>query len=310
MTEQEKILFNRLKQEVSKTFLQENSALSPDISKWKGDDIVRFQEDLLHKVKGRVSEKWFYNYFRNEIQKLPRIDMLNLLSQYAGYQNWADFKQKHQAVNQKKQNRKKQIHLNKYYLYGVFVLLITGIVAFSLTGKSQNHIRFCFTDENGQSIDKVKVTWLMPGESEKNLPLQQNCVLFMSNLPEVQLRIESPYYKDVIISRKLQTGDYNEQIILQTDVIALLLQHFSASETRNWEKRKQQLDKLIADEALIYQQWQGTQKGIELYEKEDFIAQLCVPNGIIKHMKILEIAYKNNKISKLRFIINQKNETD
>ena len=303
MTEQEKILFEQLKKEVSYTFLQENTALSPDISQWKGEDIVRFQEDLLHKVKGRVSEKWFYNYFRNDIQKLPRIDMLNLLSQYTGYQNWADFKQKHQAVQPKKQKRSKRMHLNKYYVYGALALFVAGILAFSFTGKSQNHIRFCFTDENGQNIDKLKVTWLIPGESEKNLPLQQNCVVFKSNLPEVQLRIESPYYKDVIISRKLQTGDYNEQIVLQTDIVALLLQHFSASETQNWEKRRQQLDQLIADDALIYQQWLGTQKGIELYDKEDFIAQMCIPNGLIRNIKILEIGYKNKKINKLRFVV-------
>jgi len=299
LTEQEKILFEQLKKEVAKTFLQENTALSPDISQWKGDDIVRFQEDLLHKVKGRVSEKWFYNYFRNDIQKLPRIDMLNLLSQYAGYQNWADFKQKHRL----KKIKKLKIHFNKSYSLILLLLILLGAMIFLGADKNEKKLQFCFTDENGQAIDKLKVTWLIPGESEKNLPLQQNCVVFKSDLPEIQLRIESPYYKDVIITRKPQTGNYNEQVVLQTDIVALLLQHYSVSDTRNWKKRQQRLENLIAKDALIYQQWSGKEKGIELYDKEDFIAQMCIPNGLIKNIKILEIEYKNNKINKLRFIV-------
>ena len=297
MTADEKILFEQLKKEVAATFLRENTALSPDISQWKGEDIVRFQEDLLHKVKGRVSEKWFYNYFRNDIQKLPRIDMLNLLSQYAGYQNWADFKQQYQK------RKKIPVRLNKKYAVAVLVLILLAVWAFSSIGNESRKIRFCFTDENGQNIEKLKVTWLIPGESDKNLALQQNCVIFKSKLNEIRLKIESPYYKDVILTRSLQTHDYNEQIVLQTDLVALLLQHFSVSETKNWEKRRRQLENLIADNAMIYRQWLGVNQGIELYDKGDFIAQMCVPNGMIRNIKILEIGYKNKKINKLRFTV-------
>jgi hypothetical protein len=88
-------IFIELRKRVATTFLKENTALSTDITQWKGDDILRFQEDLLIKVKAQVSEKWFYNYFRKDIQKLPRIDMLNLLSEYVGEKNWAAFKNKY-----------------------------------------------------------------------------------------------------------------------------------------------------------------------------------------------------------------------
>ena len=54
-----------------------------------------FQEDLFQEVKGKVSEKWFYTYFKNDAPKLPRIDMLNLLSSYVGFENWYAFKSAH-----------------------------------------------------------------------------------------------------------------------------------------------------------------------------------------------------------------------
>ena len=83
--------FNQLKASVVKTFLETNTA-SADVKQWTGDEIVLFQEDLFSKVKARVSEKWFYTYFKNEPDKLPRVDMLNLLSQYVGFKNWSEFK--------------------------------------------------------------------------------------------------------------------------------------------------------------------------------------------------------------------------
>ncbi|MGZ5188253.1 MAG: hypothetical protein ACXWB5_02320 [Kaistella sp.] len=67
-----------------------------EISKWKGIDIIYFQEDLRKKAKGNISEKSFYTYFKNSpVTKLPRIDMLNILSVYAGYVSWYDFKKNH-----------------------------------------------------------------------------------------------------------------------------------------------------------------------------------------------------------------------
>ncbi|OFM82970.1 hypothetical protein [Weeksella sp. HMSC059D05] len=87
----DKEIFDLLKDSIARKFLQENSAQSPNISDWRGLDISNFQEDLLQKTKSSVSEKWFYTYFKTEFKKLPRIDMLNLLAQYCGYRNWAQF---------------------------------------------------------------------------------------------------------------------------------------------------------------------------------------------------------------------------
>lgn len=84
-------IFEILKKSIADRFLEENSAQSSDISKWKGQEIVVFQEDLFNKTKSTVSEKWFYTYFKSDFKKLPRIDMLNLLSQYCGYKSWAHF---------------------------------------------------------------------------------------------------------------------------------------------------------------------------------------------------------------------------
>lgn len=87
----DKEIFDLLKDSIARKFLQENAAQSSDMTDWRGVDITTFQEDLLDKTKATVSEKWFYTYFKSDFKKLPRIDMLNLLAQYCGYRNWAQY---------------------------------------------------------------------------------------------------------------------------------------------------------------------------------------------------------------------------
>lgn len=101
MTDLELLHFEQLKLEVQAEYLKNHHPSFDDISKWKGIDIIYFQEDLRKKAKGNISEKSFYTYFKsNPTTKLPRIDMLNLLAIYCNYQSWYDFKKKHLFANE------------------------------------------------------------------------------------------------------------------------------------------------------------------------------------------------------------------
>jgi len=96
LTDLDLLHFEQLKKDVQAQYLKEYTPSHDDISKWKGIDIIYFQEDLRKKAKGNISEKSFYTYFKNSpVTKIPRIDMLNLLSIYAGYDSWYEFKKQH-----------------------------------------------------------------------------------------------------------------------------------------------------------------------------------------------------------------------
>ncbi|MCX8525234.1 hypothetical protein OF897_15035 [Chryseobacterium formosus] len=96
MTDLDLLHFEQLKKDVQAQYLKEYNPSYDEISKWKGIDIIYFQEDLRKKAKGNISEKSFYTYFKSSpVSKLPRIDMLNLLSIYTGYNSWYDFKKSH-----------------------------------------------------------------------------------------------------------------------------------------------------------------------------------------------------------------------
>lgn len=96
MTDLDLLHFEQLKKDVQAQYLEQHTPSFDDISKWKGIDIIYFQEDLRKKAKGNISEKSFYTYFKTSpVTKLPRIDMLNLLSIYTGYESWYEFKKQH-----------------------------------------------------------------------------------------------------------------------------------------------------------------------------------------------------------------------
>ena len=103
MTDIEFLYFNALKKAVQDKYLESHSPSFEDIAKWKGIDIIYFQEDLRQKAKGNISEKSFYTYFKNNAQeKIPRIDMLNILSVYVGYNSWSEFRKKNPIEGEKR----------------------------------------------------------------------------------------------------------------------------------------------------------------------------------------------------------------
>lgn len=103
MTDLEFLYFQNLKKAVQDKYLESHSPSYDDISKWKGIDIIYFQEDLRQKAKGNISEKTFYTYFKSSSHgKIPRIDMLNILSVYIGYNSWSEFKKKNEIVDEKR----------------------------------------------------------------------------------------------------------------------------------------------------------------------------------------------------------------
>ena len=92
--------FESLKKEIQKQYLKNHTPSEEEISKWKGIDIIYFQEDLRKAAKGNISEKSFYTYFKSSpVKKLPRIDILNILSIYAGYESWHTFRKADKAAH-------------------------------------------------------------------------------------------------------------------------------------------------------------------------------------------------------------------
>ena len=133
-----------------------NHSAPSNAKDWNGDAIVMFQEDLFSEVKGKVSEKWFYTYFKNDASKLPRIDMLNLLSSYIGFENWHAFKKNH--TPKKVANQAKKLSW--------LIIFIPITIVFIVTMNSKNEFRFCFNDDlNSSIVNEIDIKILLDNQS-------------------------------------------------------------------------------------------------------------------------------------------------
>ena len=288
MNSQEKKKFTLFKNQIIATYLKNNSG-SKDVKKWSGNDIVSFQEDLFSKVNTRVSEKWFYSYFKNEPEKLPRIDMLNILSTYIGLENWDDFTKK----NTKKSN----------YSYLWLLLVVIMATAYFIIKNNENTFHFCFYDEdkNEQITIPIQIKILKNNESPLFYKSDENgCFKYKAKDDIINFVISSPYYKTDTIRRQINTS--NNIIKVATDDYTLMLDYYTNNKLKNWNKRKKELEKLIDNKAVIYQLY-SKNIGVEIYTKEEFINLLTIPTNSLKRIRIIRKEFKNDKIVKLKFIV-------
>lgn len=306
MSKQDLKYFKILKKEVAKT-LQQNFSVDIDIEKWKRQEILYLQDDLLDKVNGRISEKWFYTHIKSNTEKLPRIDMLNILCEYAGYQNWNDLKNKFKVEEETEsplKSKKKPIAI-------VVILLLILIIFIGYQFIPQNHTyKFCFVDANLKAPIKNSPIWVVvmkKNESPMITKCDSNgCFSLITKDEQIQFVVRSPYYKTDTITRIVNNKSIDEeQIQLKTNDYALMIHLFSKSKVTNWRKRRQQLGLMLTDDARIYQVYEDGKTGMELFNKKEFIDKLTTPTKSLKSIEIIETIYTGDRISIMRFKQNQ-----
>ncbi len=287
--------FNLLKQAISRTFLAENSA-SSSIKDWKGEDITAFQEDLFQKTKASISEKWFYTYIKNEPKKLPRIDMLTILSNYVGFENWNGFKNAQTNLVQKKITSSKI-----YYILSFLIVIASLLIYFSV---KKNTFEFCFVDEDKNESIRTTLNIKILQDFESPIYLKTDslgCFTYHTKKAILKFIVQSPFYKTDTIIRSIDANS-NTLVKLHTDNYALMLHYYSNGNIKDWKKRKAQLKNLIADKAQIYQVFSHNM-GVEIYSKDEFISKLTTPTSNLKKIRILNKTSKNGKIVTLKFMI-------
>ncbi len=295
---------NLLKTAVVDTMKQSYPGIANDISDWKGQDIINFQEDLLEKVNEHISEKWFYSHMKSENEKLPRIDMLNFLSRYVGYIDWRDFKYKNRESIIKADQDKKSEQTSLYLkIAGLLLLLVVSIVLVKFTGNKSYQFTFKDAHTKRRITDTLTEIIIL---NENESPVYEKCdppgyYNLKTKKEKIRFMVKSPYYETDTITRVLDKFEGSESIYLYPNDFAMMIHYFSATNVKDWKKRRGHLDRMISDSAFIYQFFDEGQVGMELYNKEEFIDKLTMPVNSLKNIEIMETIYTGRKISVLRF---------
>ncbi|HAM08939.1 MAG: hypothetical protein A2X05_03640 [Bacteroidetes bacterium GWE2_41_25] len=311
MHQEDKILFSLLKKEIADTMMRSYPGLDPEISNWKGQEITDFQEDLLEKVNGQLSEKWFYNHMKTDSHSLPRVDVLNILSKYTGYKNWHDFRYKN-AGKPAVADKPGRFINNLIRIPLLFLSVIILIFIIIKIINTQNY-RFTFIDSDTRepvTDSNLRVELLNENESPLSIPASSGgSITVRTSKSSVTMIVKAPYYKTDTIKRVLRKIGHDEQVNLNADYYALMISYFSQSDVIGWENRRQKLTMIISDDAIIYMlPDKSAGSGIALYNKWEFIDKITMPSSGLRKIEILDCRYLDGKISVLRFRIKRNKE--
>ena len=309
--------FYHLKKELLREYQETYPLWKRPIHDFRGKEIANFQELLEEKVNSRISEKWFYTHLKpTENEKLPRMDMLDLLSQFLDFSDWEDFKNKYQIELEKEKNltaEKEEIIIPfsmRKIAISVSLFLGLALLIFSFFYKKNETCQFCFEDADTKELindEAIEITIFQEGES----PIIQKsnakgCFHWTSKNEKISFAINTPYYHPDTITRVVKNQKDKEIISLKKNDYALMIHLFSTSNFDDWEKRRNQLNKMIADDAIIFQVEKGnTMSGLDMLNKEEFIDRLTLPINSLKNIRIIHSIYQGGKIYRLRFILEE-----
>lgn len=308
MHENDKYYFDLLKKHIVAAMQTSYPGINNDISAWKGQEITDFQEELLLKVNGQISEKWFYNHFKSESKSLPRIDVLNIMSSFVGFVNWDDF------VFKNRPKTPLRIPVSKgnrvFLIVPLIVVLIMATLFVVFKFLNSREYRLSFYDVHTQEVisgNRIQVTQISDKESPKSfLSDSSGIVVLKTDESVVKLVVKAPYYKTDTISRILRKFDQDQKIGLQANDYALIIHYFSVMNVDDWQKRRNYLGQIIDNRAIIYQVLNGNDSpGMALYNKTEFIDKLTMPSSSLKHIEVLDTKFKDDKIMVLRFRLNK-----
>jgi hypothetical protein len=295
--------FELLKKKIVATMQQSFPGISPSISEWKGQDIVNFQEELLLKVNAHISEKWFYTHMKSDRGSLPRIDVLNLLSKYAGYGDWNDFVYR----NSRKSPVGKIKGGNRYFIIvPLLVIAIMGLLILFFKMMSTREYTFCFYDtDTKESITNtsIEVSIILENESPVNyLCSPDGCFSLKTDQSYIEMVVNTPYYRNDTIRRTLKKFNPQETVGLKANDYALMIRYFADENVSDWQKRRAKLDEMFDEGAMICQVMDDNRAtGMELYTKWEFIDKMTMPSHSLKNIEILSTKYTGNRIAVLRF---------
>lgn len=263
-------------------------------------EIGQLLSSIEQDCKQTISEKWVYTHLKPaSVNKLPRKDMLDILSNWVGYSGWDEFRVKAE-IKQKTQFKKK--HVTLVFVAILFVLTVS--MSFFILKSYKNEYHICFYDQYTQeAIAQNRITVFLHAKNVKKIPIKDNCIIINNENDSIKIKVESPYYKDKSFTIKHEQEQL--ELSLQPDDYTLMLYNYMNSNIKDWKKRRQQLENIIHDDAEIIEVMQNN-IGVEFLNKTEFINKITTPIKSVDNMEIIDIKYtEDKKIESLRFFHKQ-----
>lgn len=299
MTELEQ--FQELKDKVLLKYQEQYPFFQGTWKTFSSQDIQNLIGLIEVQCKQTISEKWIYTHLKPETNsKIPRKDMLNILSQLVGYSGWDEFTFEEKVEIIPSNNSKIS---KKWWLLLLLIPLIVLIVFFN---KKEDSVSKTIQLNNEFTNEKVKAeevkVYQVKDSVKQELEIREGKIQVANDGNEKsKLMIQSPFYKPktIVLNPNENATEPPKSVDLKPDDYAMMLKAFMLSDIKDWQTRKEQLNKILSDNLEVIVMLKDD-LGAEYFNKNEFSQKLIVPTASLKKMKIIEI--KNDANNKIQFI--------
>jgi predicted DNA-binding transcriptional regulator AlpA len=287
--------FYQLKKSVLEQYQNSYPYFNGSWKSFSAQDILNLIDDIQLITKQSISEKWIYTHLKPETnQKLPRKDMLDILSVYVGKSGWDEFVF-NGNIKENNNNFKLGFSNKIGILVLVFGVLIAGFFIWKFLSKEEQKLEFqnSFTKD---SIAKEEVkAYVVEDTVEKQIDINSSTF----NIDKAtKVVLKSPFYKPKEIT--ILPNEPIAKVELNPNDYAMMLKAFMKSDIKDWQTRKEQLNKILSDNLEVMVMLQNN-LGAEYFNKQEFSQKVILPTASLKKLKIVELKQENdNKISFLR----------
>lgn len=291
----ELILFLELKNKVLIEYRKNYPYFQGNWRNFSSNDIRQLIDLIEIQLNERVSEKWIYTHLKPKTNdRLPRKDMLDIFSKFVGYSDWNEFIFKHQNKETNFRNSSK-----KYYKWIGFLIVILGLISagvylFPIQPKFNSKTISLKNEFTKAPVNLEEINIYTVKDSVEETVEVIDSKIEVSENDELII-IESPYFE----KQEVQINESKSEILIKPEDYALVLKTFIDSDLKDWESRKEKLNKILADslEVIVLTK---ENLGAEYLNKKEFSEKLIIPTSETRKMKIIHL--ETNEKKKITFI--------
>jgi len=283
-------LFQELKNQILTEYNKHYPFFKGNWQDFSSKDIRQLIDLIEVKHKERVSEKWIYTHLKPTTnEKLPRKDMLDIFSKFTGYSDWDEFLFKNQIETKiaVSDNAKK----TKQIRFGLLIILLLffGLSIYLLT-KNKDQKTIEIKNKYTKKPVKTENFTIYSISNGKRNPVEVKDSKIQIHEKDEKLVIESPYYE----RQEVDVAHTDNEILMKPDDYALVLKTFMQSNIKDWETRKQNLDKILSDDLEVIILYKDD-LGAEYLNKKEFSNKLILPTNETRKMEIITLETNNQK---------------
>ena len=139
------------------------------------------------------------------------------------------------------------------------------------------------------------------------------CFYYSTKDKNIKMQISAPFYEYLEVNRNLENAPEEEMIELKPDDYKMAAYYFSIKDVKGGnsaeqvaliKQKRNQLESLISNNAVIYQVYDNNTYGIERLDKQKYITLVTTPTTSLKNLSVIEMKKDNKgKIVSIKFKI-------